>query len=137
MGRRCQGLAHVSTAGPHNYLKFKGGRRGKAPSRCGTQKSTEKPNVRPLKPTCPLSKKEVLLAKEGHAQTEVPEVKSRPQAVAPGIHFTGPLSSLGPSPPPPAPGSHLTTLSRSPTHPGMHNDPQRDGFGLPSADWAG
>lgn len=53
MGRGCQGLAHVSTAGPHSYLKVKGGRRGKVPSRCGTQKSTEKPNVHPLKPTRP------------------------------------------------------------------------------------
>ena len=69
-GKWVPGAFPCITVGPWNYLKFKGGRRGKASSRHGIQKSTEKPNVCPAEPTCPYQQNEVLWL-ERHTQTEV------------------------------------------------------------------
>lgn len=103
--------------------QVQGWRVGKSLKLLEPRSPQEKPNACPAEPTHPYQQKEALWP-ERHTQTEgQPDRGVNLRSRAPGAQLRGPLSSPGPHTTPPAPDSHLTTLSSSPPHPGTHNHP--------------
>lgn len=95
-----RGFPCVSTAGPQNYLKFKGGGWGKASSRHGTQKSPRETKCLPCRTDPPLSAKRSPLAREAHPDRRTLTQRCQSEATGSWSTAHGTPEQPGPRPQP-------------------------------------